>query len=247
MEKKGIAYLEKKDNVYYLCLNNPKANNFSTDFIRQINAQLDIVEKDENICALVTTSKLERFFSTGLDIKFISNMKHPEDLKNFLLEFSQLLGRILVFPVPTIAFIHGPAMAGGFMLCMAHDYRFMVEEKSWVCLNEVDMGLPLLPAMNAVVQCKVTPDAFRELFLTGKRINAADSLKLKIVDYVYEKSKILEEVHNFANTIAEKSAYKDNFKALKMEAYQTAYQACTDRKFGIHTGAVKTLMSLGKL
>jgi len=247
MESKGPVYLEKKDNVYYLFLNSPKANNFNTDFVRQINAQLDIVEKDENICALVTTSTLNRFFSTGLDIKFITNVGHPEDLKNFLLEFCQLLGRMLVFPVPTIALINGIAIAGGLMFSMAHDYRFIVDDKAFVSLNEVDMGLPLIPAMNAVVQCKLTPDAFRELFLTGKRMDPAEALKLKVVDFVYEKSKILDAVHEFANKMAEKSAYKENFKALKMEAYQKAYKAANDQKFGIHTGGVMALMRLGKL
>jgi len=57
------------DSVYYLILNHPKANNFSTEFVRKINEKLDIVEKDEEPCTLVTISTLDKFFSTGLDLK----------------------------------------------------------------------------------------------------------------------------------------------------------------------------------
>lgn len=247
MESKDAVFLQKKDNVYYLCLNKPKANNFNTDFVRQINAQLDIVEKDENICALVTTSSLERFFSTGLDAKFVSNIQHPEDMKNYLIEFCQLLGRLLVFPVPTIALLGGVTIAAGLMFAMAHDYRFIVKDKAWICLNEVDMGFALLPGMNAVIQCKLKPDAFRELFLTGKRMQPEEALDLKIVDFVCERGEIAKVVHEFANQIAEKSAYKENFRALKMEAYYDAYIKATDKRFGTQANSLDRIMSISKL
>jgi len=247
MEKQEPVILEKKDNVYYMTLNRAKANNFNTEFVRQINSKLDIVEKDENICALVTTSSLQRFFSTGLDAKFISNIDHPKDLKNFLLEFSQLLGRMLVFPVPTIALINGITIAAGLMFAMAHDYRFMAEDKTYVCLNEVDMGFALLPGMNDVVQCKLTPYAFRELFLAGRHIEAEEALNLKIVDFLYKRTEIAEAVHQFANKMAEKSAYKENLRALKMEAYHEAYNSATEKKFGNNKAGLERIMSLAKL
>ena len=35
----------------------------------------------------------------------------------------RLLGRMAVFPVPTIALVTGHAFAGGCMFALAHDYR----------------------------------------------------------------------------------------------------------------------------
>jgi len=248
MEKSQLVLLEKKDNVYYLGLNRQKANNFNVEFIREINAKLDIVEKDVEICALVTSSNVQRFFSTGLDAKFISSVNHPEDLKNFLIEFNQLIGRVLVFPIPTIAILNGLTIAGGLMFAMAHDYRFMANSEDWVCLNEVDMGFALLPGMNAVIQCKLAPHAFRELFLAGRRIIAKDAFELGIIDFlVDDKTKIREQVHDFANKIAEKSKFKENFKALKMEAYGTAFTKATDRKFGSNKAGLERIMSLASL
>ena len=43
-------------------------------------------------------------------------------------------------------------MAGGATFAFAHDYRFMTPEKSFLCLNEVDMGAMLPPGMMAVTR-----------------------------------------------------------------------------------------------
>jgi Delta3-Delta2-enoyl-CoA isomerase len=87
-------------------------------------------------------------------------LKSYDDLGDLINEFSKLLGRMLVFPLPTvshlvipdikIAVINGICMAGGFTFALAHDYRFMTtDDKGFVCLNEVDMGTNLPHAMNA--------------------------------------------------------------------------------------------------
>eukprot|EP01088_Endostelium_zonatum_P013008 TRINITY_DN27354_c0_g1_i1.p1 TRINITY_DN27354_c0_g1~~TRINITY_DN27354_c0_g1_i1.p1 ORF type:complete len:247 (+),score=40.34 TRINITY_DN27354_c0_g1_i1:84-824(+) len=246
MEKREEkVYLEKRDNVYYMRLNNAKANNFNTEFIRAIHVQLDEVEKEEGICSLVFTSTMERFFSTGLDLKFLTSLKHSQDTNNFLLEYQGLLGRILVFHVPTIAMMNGIAMAGGLLFSMACDYRIMINDpKAFVCLNEVDMGMPLLPGMNTVAQCKLSPIAFRELFLTGRRISPKEALSLQIVDQVHDKADLADAVHKLANSLAEKTIHKNNVRALKTQAYYDAHERSTNNQFGIHSQATARLARL---
>lgn len=38
------------------------------------------------------------------------------------------------------------------MLAMAHDFRIMRDDFGFVSMNEIDVGLPIPPGMNAVVQ-----------------------------------------------------------------------------------------------
>jgi enoyl-CoA hydratase/carnithine racemase len=66
------------------------------------------------------------------------------------------LGRLLCFPVPTIAAINGHAFAGGFMLAFAHDYRIMRTDRGFLCLPEIDLGMGLLPGMNAIIRYRKT-------------------------------------------------------------------------------------------
>ncbi len=69
------------------------------------------------------------------------------DNQNFLLEYSRLIGRLTVFPVPTVinesyiiikvACMSGHSIAGGFCLALCHDYRLMREGPGDLYMNEV--------------------------------------------------------------------------------------------------------------
>ena len=56
------------------------------------------------------------------------------EIHNFLLEMIRLLGRMAVFPVPTIALVTGHAFAGGCMFALAHDYRVLYKS---IILNNI--------------------------------------------------------------------------------------------------------------
>lgn len=105
-----------------------------------------------------------RFYSNGLDLD------HSVFAPGFFSDsLYALWRRIITFPGPTIALINGHAFAGALMLAMMHDYRIMNPHKGYVCLNEVELGAPLRPAMMSVFRQKVNPQAFRRLVLEAAR------------------------------------------------------------------------------
>ena len=55
------------------------------------------------------------------------------------------------------------------MLAMMHDYRIMNPHRGYICLNEVELGVPLRPPMSSVFRQKVTPQTYRTLVLEAKR------------------------------------------------------------------------------
>ena len=69
----------------------------------------------------------------------------------------------------TIALINGHAFAGALMTAMYQDYRIMNPQKGFVCLNEVDMGVPLKPPMTSIFRQKTSAATYRTLVLEGKR------------------------------------------------------------------------------
>ena len=50
-----------------------------------------------------------------------------------------------------------------------HDYRIMNPHKGFLCLNEVDLGVPLRPPMTSVFRSKVSPQTYRRMVLEGAR------------------------------------------------------------------------------
>src|SRR4029077_14416293 len=81
----------------------------------------------------------------------------------------RLLGRLVTFPVPTVAAVNGHAFGAGAVLAVAHDFLVMREDRGYWCLPEADLGLPLTPALFAVVAAKLPARGGQEAILTGRR------------------------------------------------------------------------------
>lgn len=84
--------------------------------------------------------------------------------------------------MPTIALVNGHAFAGGFMVAMYHDYRLFNPIRGFLCLNELDLGVPLKPAMSSVFRQKLSPQVYKAMVLEAKRFSAKEALEDGIVD-----------------------------------------------------------------
>src|SRR5215470_556992 len=125
-------------------------NRFNRPFLDALSKALDDVEKSSGAAALVTVGAEEKFYSNGLDLDWIMGRGQAEG-ERFVRDFLAFLGRVLAFPVPTVAAMNGHAFAGGGMLALAHDYRVMRADRGFFCLPEVDINLPFAPGMSALI------------------------------------------------------------------------------------------------
>jgi enoyl-CoA hydratase/carnithine racemase len=69
------------------------------------------------------------------------------------------------------------------MLALAHDWRFMRADRGYLCLREVDLGLPFTPGMLALLQAKLTPTQATELLIAGRRVGLSQAQALGIVTH----------------------------------------------------------------
>ena len=85
--------------------------------------------------------------------------------------------------MPTIAWINGHAFAGGLMLAMHHDYRIFNPNRGFLCINELDFGVTLMPAMSSIFRQKLPkPSTYRDMVLEARRYVAQDALDEGLVD-----------------------------------------------------------------
>ncbi len=113
---------------------------------------------------MITTSGIEKFYSNGLDLEHASYT--PGYWKDSLYA---LWHRFLTYPMPTIALVNGHAFAGGFMVAMMQDYRVMNPHKGYLCLNELELGVPLRPPMLSIFRAKVSAATLRKMLLEAHR------------------------------------------------------------------------------
>lgn len=86
------------------------------------------------------------------------------------------------YPMPTISLLNGHAFAAGCMLAMYHDYRIQNPSKGFLCINEIEFGVPLQSPMMCIFREKLTPSAFRDVILEAKRFSGASSVNAGLVD-----------------------------------------------------------------
>ncbi len=68
------------------------------------------------------------------------------------------------------------------MLAMYHDYRVFNPTRGFLCLNELDLGVPLKPAMSSIFRQKLSPQVYKLMVLEAKRFSGKEALEGGIVD-----------------------------------------------------------------
>eukprot|EP00743_Colponemidia_sp_Colp-15_P002675 GILK01002898.1.p1 GENE.GILK01002898.1~~GILK01002898.1.p1 ORF type:complete len:233 (+),score=26.84 GILK01002898.1:49-747(+) len=223
-----MVSLVKHDDVFVLTMKMGE-NRFTDDFMKALHNALDEVEKSEGAVALITTSE-GKFFSNGLDAE--NMLANPDNAQPYLLRFMALLARFISLPFPTVAAINGHAFAGGCMLALAHDFRVMRTGRGFMCLNEVDIGLPLCPGMNAVIKCKLNATTYRDAVLKGYRFGAEEALERGMVDVAVPESDLLPKAMAIASSMAPKGDNRETFGSLKREMYKETIALCLEGGLG---------------
>jgi enoyl-CoA hydratase/carnithine racemase len=199
-DQRGIE-LEPRGDVWVLHMRNDE-NRFNRPSVEALHAALDQVEAVDGPAALVTTGE-GKFFSNGLDLDWL--MSGAEGTEGFIDEVHRLLGRVLGFGAVTVAAVNGHAFAGGGMLAVAHDYVVMREDRGFWCLPEVDLGLPLTPAMFAVVEAHLPKQALHDSCLSGRRYSGPEALAAGIVDEIAAEADVLDRAVARAAELAGKN------------------------------------------
>jgi enoyl-CoA hydratase/carnithine racemase len=172
--------LDRDGDVHLIHLREGE-NRIDRVFVDRLNGLLDEVEsQSESSSALVVTGE-HKFFCNGLDVDRLLALTADEK-QRFGSDLSALLARLLILPVPTVAALNGHAFAGGAILSLAFDYRLMREDRGWICLAEVDVGVPIGPGMMGLARAKLPATTVRSAVLEGRRFAADEAIAAGFAD-----------------------------------------------------------------
>lgn len=214
----ALVDLKREGAVFILTMQGGE-NRFNRSFIEAMNQALDTVEQSSGPTALVTVGGEEKFYSNGLDLAWLMGDGQNER-QEFIGAVLKFLGRVMGFPVPTVAAINGHAFAAGAMLALAHDFRVMRVDRGFFCLPEVDINIPLAPGMTALIKSRFSPVVFRDLILTGVRVGGEESKARGIVDEALPDDEVLSWAIARAAALANKD--RPIYRTLKRGMYAEA-------------------------
>jgi len=152
-------------------------NRFNPVFIKEFLQVFDEIEKDKAVTSVVIVSTDAKSWSQGIDLIWMQGRMAEQDfqaIRSLLYGLNDIFKRILLFPMPVICAINGHAVAGGAILSLACDFRFMRADKGFFFFSEVDVGIPFIPGMMAFCRKAVPEYKFEEMMYTGKRYGAPE-------------------------------------------------------------------------
>jgi len=123
---KSLVKFSVQDGVAELMLDRPaKRNALTRELISQLTASIAAVAAQPSIRVLVI-SGAGPAFCAGMDLDEMQQRSEREDARKQWLrdasDYRDLLVAIFQLNVPTIALVHGPAVAGGFGIALACDF-----------------------------------------------------------------------------------------------------------------------------
>lgn len=160
------------------------ANVWNEETLRELNHQLETIEQDSRLKALVLRSAKERIFVAGADLKAIQTMS-PERLNDFIWLGQTVFERLARLKMTKVAAIHGACMGGGFEVTLACDWRIASDHDSTkIGLPETQLGI--LPAWGGSTRLPRMLGVRKALGLitTGKLLNAAAAKHAGLVSHV---------------------------------------------------------------
>ncbi len=159
--------------------------------------------------ALVVTGT-DTSFCGGLALPSLIDL-HRNQMRVFMNMFTNAMRRLLEAPVPTVAAINGPAIAGGCVLALMCDQRIVVGDgpkgPPRMGLNEAQLGIGLPAIVLEVARSKLSPSAFVSVALEGALHDGPAARALGLVDEVVApsvlESRTLERTRALSSTGAE--------------------------------------------
>jgi len=196
---------ERQNRVGIMTMNYRSENRFHPDLLREMMQCLDDAERDPEIGALVVTGGDPKFFSNGLDLDYLlAHVNDREAILRYLKAVNAMFKRWTLYPKPTVAALNGHTFAAGLFMAAHLDFRFMREDRGWICLPEVDINIPLLPGMIAICQATMSGQGFRRLYYTGARLTGPEARAIGFVERTCVPEQLLPASVEFADRLAGK-------------------------------------------
>lgn len=172
------ARLDVDDAVATLTLDRPsKRNALTQSFLRELLSHVQTVATNESIRLLILEAE-GPVFCAGMDLGEMEQRAGLPNATELWREdtriYRELIETLFRLPIPTLAVLQGPVLAGGVGIVLACDLVLADEEKAWFALPEPKRGITAAVVTPLLVY-RIAAGAAGHLLLSGERFSAAEA------------------------------------------------------------------------
>lgn len=185
------------DKVALLRMDDGKVNAIGPDFLRDFHRAWSEATREGRAVVIAGNAKA---FSAGLDLKRLPTLER-HDMVTFARGFNQIFRDVLAYPRPVIAAIDGPAMAGGAILALSCDFRF-VGPNARLAVTEVPVGIPFPGPVADLVRARLPPPEHAPALLRGNARVGEECVRTGWAHECHASDKLLPDALALAEELA---------------------------------------------
>jgi enoyl-CoA hydratase len=196
---------EQEGTVAVVTIDHPPVNALSAPLLEELETELERLDADDSVRAIVLEGAGERAFVAGADISEFPSLREAASEEGGSARGIQRLGgRMDAARTPFVAAIHGFCLGGGLELAMCCDIRVASEDAQ---LGQPEIKLGLIPGGGGTQRLPRLVGLGRALLLnmTGDFIDARTAYEWGLVERVVPREELEESALGIARTIAERS------------------------------------------
>src|SRR6202051_4401192 len=191
------------DGVGVITFNNPhKRNAMSLDMWEGLGQALIELRDDADVRVVILTGAGDKAFMSGADISQFEKTRHNAQASEEYAKKSAAQRALLAdYPKPIIACIRGFCLGGGMQVAMSADIR-IASDNSQLGMPAAKLGIAYCYDGLKNLVSLVGPSWARLLMYTGMRIDAAEALRIGLVDRVLPGTELWDATMEIARTIS---------------------------------------------
>jgi enoyl-CoA hydratase/carnithine racemase len=190
----------KEEAVAHISLNRPAVlNAYNIQMRDDFSEALAAVRDDPEVRALLITGQ-GRAFCAGADLTEFGTA--PSQVVARQVRWARdVWGQLMELDKPVIAAIHGYCIGSGLEIALLSDLRIAASGAIFA-MPEVQLGMIPAAGGTQTLPRAVGPAAALDLLLTGRRIDAAEALRLGLVTRVVPQERLREVAGEMARQLA---------------------------------------------
>jgi len=191
--------------VAVVTIDHPPVNALSAPLLEELEAELERLDADEGVRAIVLAGAGERAFVAGADISEFPSLRESATQESGSPRGVQKLGaRMDAGRTPFVAAIHGFCLGGGLELAMCCDIRVAAEDAQ---LGQPEIKLGLIPGGGGTQRLPRLVGLGRAMLLnmTGDFIDARTAYEWGLVERVVPREELRGTAVGIARSISQRS------------------------------------------
>ncbi len=196
-----VLLTDTRAAVRTITLNRPEVRNaLSWELRATLRDAFELARDDKNVRVVVLTGA-GRAFCSGLDLSELGTLSAKSSEENLAdsAALAELFKLIYTFPKPVVAAMNGHALAGGAGLASVCDLSVMSDAAK---LGYTEARIGFVAALVGVFLVRQTGEkAARDLLLSARLVDAAEALRLGLVNEVRPAGEVLSRATQLAHSL----------------------------------------------